>query len=469
MPLSLVLALLIAFWVPVSARSPLGLASPTIAWAGLVGSALVVGGVAQLLGRRIARRATRGSVLNSAVRRSFVWSARTLDILILLVYAGLIHVLGWVSTIQTLPGFRDQMLLQEATLLAPFLLLQVLGWWGLGRAERVLRPWRRPDGVGRSLVLQARSHWGLLLPVVMVLALVQDLLNRCQPGWIEDVTIQTLVMLVLGALVLALAPFLVRLAWPTYPLPSGELRDRLEEVARQHRFRYREILVWDTGGTALNALVTGILPGTRFVLLTDALIDWLDDRQITAVFGHEMGHIAHRHLQYLGFFSVASIGIVLLALEVAQAGLAALLPQWQGSPLSDLLGSLLLLALLGLYFVQVFGFLSRRFERQADLYGCKVAAGDATPLDSGVVLEPQGVSTYISALQDTADLNNIPLDRRTWRYDSIRSRITFLEELAADPEAESRFQRRIGWMCVGLTGLLLVGLGAAWAFSNANL
>ncbi len=60
----------------------------------------------------------------------------------------------------------------------------------------------------------------------------------------------------------------------------------------------------------VNACVTGILPGFRYVLLTDALIDSLTPHEIAAVFGHEIGHIAHRHLLYFGFFFMGSLGVL---------------------------------------------------------------------------------------------------------------------------------------------------------------
>ena len=80
----------------------------------------------------------------------------------------------------------------------------------------------------------------------------------------------------LGTLVLAISPFFIRLAWPTRPLPEGPLRRRLERIANRVGFRYTDVLVWDTGNMMVNACVTGILPGFRYVLLTDALIDSSD-------------------------------------------------------------------------------------------------------------------------------------------------------------------------------------------------
>ena len=130
----------------------------------------------------------------------------------------------------------------------------------------------------------------------------------------------------MGLLVLVLSPLFVRLAWPTRPLPPGPLRDRLEHLAKRFGFRCTDILVWDTGHVLVNAGVTGALPWFRYVLLTDALIENLNPLEVAAVFGHEIGHIAHRHLFYFGFFFVGSLGVMALLAKVIDAYLMPISP-----------------------------------------------------------------------------------------------------------------------------------------------
>ena len=90
----------------------------------------------------------------------------------------------------------------------------------------------------------------------------------------------------------------------------------------------------------VNACVTGILPRFRYVLLSDALIESLTPLEIAAVFGHEIGHIAHRHLLYFGFFFMGSLGVLSVLGElVARCGpwfeqLAWLTP-WTPAIVSD--------------------------------------------------------------------------------------------------------------------------------------
>src|SRR5262249_874116 len=127
-------------------------------------------------------------------------------------------------------------------------------------------------------------------------------------------------MVLLGSLVLIAAPVFIRLAWPTRPLPEGPLRRRLERVAARAGFRFTDVLVWDTGGSVRNGCVTGSVPGLRSVLLTDALVDTMTPLEVAAVFGHEIGHIAHRHLLYFGFFFAGSLGLLTVLAEALSRG-----------------------------------------------------------------------------------------------------------------------------------------------------
>lgn len=126
-------------------------------------------------------------------------------------------------------------------------------------------------------------------------------------------------------------------------------------------------------------------------------------------------------------------------------------------------GVLLVIAL-GLYFWFVFGYVSRRFERQADVYGSKVVSCDMadcpphSDLDNELAPEPSvaskpslcpvGIRIFADALIDVAHFNGLDRSNRSWRHGSIASRIAFLEALERHPEREVAFQssvRRLRW------------------------
>ncbi|AEH24694.1 M48 family metalloprotease [Pyrococcus yayanosii] len=45
-----------------------------------------------------------------------------------------------------------------------------------------------------------------------------------------------------------------------------------------------------------NAMVTGVLPGRRYIILTTALLENFEMDEIKAIIAHEIGHIKGRHL-----------------------------------------------------------------------------------------------------------------------------------------------------------------------------
>ena len=109
----------------------------------------------------------------------------------------------------------------------------------------------------------------------------------------------------------------------------------------------------------------GIIPPVRYILLSDLLLERMDDEQIEAVFAHEVGHVVHRHMAWY----VVVIMVFTLALVCAGQFMPKDLSSLRGVPqgLLDVLLPVLALAMFRVYF----GFLSRRFERQADVYAAR--------------------------------------------------------------------------------------------------
>jgi STE24 endopeptidase len=143
---------------------------------------------------------------------------------------------------------------------------------------------------------------------------------------------------------------------------------------------------------------------------------------------------------------------------------------------SEVLEELLLLGLLLVEIVVLFGFISRRCERQADVDGCRAvsctdrwcAEHDETagPAADGRGLCVTGIRTFISALEKVAYLNGISRERpgwlSSWQHSTIAKRVRFLERLIADPHEETKLTFSVRLIQVGiLLGLVLVVLCAA--------
>lgn len=477
---SLIVALILAFGLRLG--DPTTQISRALAWqrAGEVAAlALVPALIGAVAGYRLRQGLPRVGGFTTRARLSRY--GRWLSGLSLGLYATALHAIHWPEAVEQGFGLRDAVLLDEALILGPFLLYQLAGWLGFLEVENACRPPQAPfRGAGRLLLLRARGSYGLILPASLAFAVVMDALRLAWPALDEEATSQLVALTMMAGTVLALAPGLVRLAWPTASLPAGPLRDRLTKLARRLGFRYTDILVWDTDHTIVNAGVTGALPWYRYVLLTDALIETLDEEQIEAVFGHEVGHVAHRHLAYFGFFFLGSMGLMALVGQGVSWLVDALpgLPGWAAdvrwSWTVDLGAGLGWLAIFALYVLLVFGFLSRRFERQADVFGCRAVScgrADCPPheRDPGgpnavpAGLCPIGIQTFAAALTRVALLNGMEPRAGSWRHGSIRDRVAFLEGLAGQPEQERRFQGRVRLLRLALTAALLAMLAVAIA------
>ena len=207
-------------------------------------------------------------------------------------------------------------LFDDLVVFLPFVLIQLLVWWGLFFAERALQIRQGigiDRGLGRYLVLKGRQSLGLTLPVILMYVLRRDVIRRFFPGWEDYAVGEPIEIAVLGLA----GPGDARrfsFGWPGRLTRCRQGRCAAGSNARRDRvgFRFTDILVWDTGQMMVNACVTGILPRFRYVLLSDALLESLTPLESAAVFGHEIGHVAHRHFLYFAFFFMGSLGVLSL-------------------------------------------------------------------------------------------------------------------------------------------------------------
>jgi STE24 endopeptidase len=361
-------------------------------------------------------------------------------------------------------------------------------WWSRFPADRALREQSLLTYLENDLpVHSAPKFWDYfrsnvrlqvlftLVPVALILG-VRDMatfaLWKVHPTAGATATIDAIVSLGSAMLVLLLAPEILRRVLHTQPLPPSPLRDRLEALCKRSKLRYREILLWHTENNMGNAAVMGLIPRVRYILLSDLLLESMRDEQIEAVFAHEVGHIVHRHMGwYVVFFVILMLAGVGASTTFGHHLDFVQLPSW-------LPPELIVTAISVGAFLLTFGFLSRRFERQADVYAARTIqmAGQqnlaqvvearfeaARPIayESRTHVGPYGATVFASALHRVAVINNIPVAARSWCHGSIAKRMKYLEDLSADPSHTTRFDRFMGKLYVALV-LALVVCGA-WA------
>lgn len=382
-------------------------------------------------------------------------------------------------------------------------------WWSQYPAERALReqnllldfdsdlPLYQPPTFGVYFLSKLRLEvLFTLLPVAMIV-LVRDGLAFLAveffttPSNPEVPTPVEMTSLVLSAaIVFVFAPVLLRRILKTRTMPDSPLRQRLEHLCQRAGVKYRQLLIWDTHHHVGNAAVMGVVPQLRYVLMSDVLIERMEDEEIEAVFAHELGHIVHHHMTwYAIFFLVLTLG--------AYAACSLLNPYVQQLSTSSATG----LALVGgmASFLLLFGALSRRCERQADVFAARtmerlnadvplaseaiVVARQLVTVGAGPLIAPteinqtpvgrHGAKLFASALRRVATINNIPITPRgkarpglfnriahwsdgviefanNWLHGSIPSRMQYLQDLSADPRYTGHFDRSMFWLYCSL-------------------
>ncbi|MBX3400337.1 MAG: M48 family metalloprotease [Gemmataceae bacterium] len=364
--------------------------------------------------------------------------------------------LGWGWTVwhrAVLPADRPVLApMAELLVPAPYLVAVFAVWIIHYDAERAFHAtaatvdhpfWSR---AGHFLFQLRPFAFLVLLPVVLFAA--QQTFARMAPEAANSWYTHAGSVLMVPVLFVGM-PLLLKPALGLKPMPPGPTRDRLEELARRFDFRCADLLHWPTRGQMVNAMVVGLVPKARYVVFTDRLMETLSSDEVDAVFGHEVGHAKHYHIPfYVLFFILSAVAVTGLAglgmVAAAEQGWidAAVWEPWAGlPPLAALIAHIFLF----------FGHLSRVCERQADLYGCRAAAGDR--------ITPEGIDAMIRALERVADLGGetTPASRpsllrrlfallRSWQHGSIDERIRFLRRVLERPELERRFQRRAYWL-----------------------
>ena len=416
-------------------------------------------GLVVLLFRRIAGAAARKALADpNPSLGPVIRAAAILRVLAVAAYGILLYVFHWPAVIGTL-GVESWILVDELILLAPYFALLVVSILSGYRAERASR--MHDFTPGRYLSFQLRQYLLPVLPLCAFLLVSDGISAGAREGvrWIAELSILyryypfvqwvSLAVMLFG--LYCFTPFLLKWFWRAKPLPPGPLRERLDRFSEREGFRARDILVWPTGGNVMNAAVIGVAAPVRYVLMTDALIEELPADEVEAVFAHEVGHAKHNHLLLFFLFTV---GYALLAYLLGT--------MLQGRIPAALKNSVLVTFLIGIggflvWFGILFGFVSRRFEQQADVFG---ALSTGRGFD-GAGFPPEQ-HPFVRALEGLGRSMGDLRESKGWRHFSLGDRIAFLKSFLADERVRSTYRRGMTALLAFFFGLLLaLGIAAA--------
>jgi len=259
-------------------------------------------------------------------------------------------------------------------------------------------------------------------------------------------------------------PAMIQKFWRCRPLEPGPVRLRIENLCRRAGFTFANIVYWPVlGGRMITAGVMGLIRPFRYLMITEALLEFLSPEEVDAVVAHEIGHVRKKHLQFYLFFfagymliSYTLFDVILIAiLYVPQ--LYPLMEQVQGrqSTATSALFSIGAICSFLIYFRYIFGYFMRNFERQADAFVFTLFSS-SLPL--------------ITTLQKIAITSGQPANKPNWHHYSILERIGFLRKCEADHSWISQHDRKIRRsIAVYLVGILMIGaLGYALNWGDAG-
>jgi STE24 endopeptidase len=489
--------IILAIWLSTPQLPAAGGLSAAAGCAVFLGFYAVMVAILGLWSRHVARAAHYNDVQNRLrIFNLVIYASR---ILIPVWLGAGIFWLGWK---QLIGDALDRTALGRLPLDGPGLLLGCLPsfltwmgiWWAQFPADRTLReqniliqlnenlPVQTPPTFRTFFLVNLRLQILFTLAPAVVLVLVHDiLLLICHSipalAGREDMVDALVTLPAIGCLVI-FGPEILRRVLRTEPLPDCPLKRKLAEIAQRHRVRFHDVLLWKTDNQMGNAAVMGFVPRFRYVLISDLLLETMHDEQIEAIFAHEIGHVMHRHLLWL----MAAI----MALMFAFAGPGQLLVDGMSSMharfgwLTESIQMAIALCGAMALFALAFGFVSRKFERQADVFAARTIqeisrpqpAEDFAGLEAMIegparhtaVLEEEpnadfvgrhGAAVFCSALERVAAVNNIPIAARSWCHGSIAKRMRFLEFLSRDARRTAEFDRFMRRLYLGLIGCLL--------------
>lgn len=391
--------------------------------------------------------------------------------------------LGLLTRIRRVMG--DWVLVDELVVLLWPLVMMVWAWWAYHPIDERLRqaPLMRYLDQGlpvepvwsrtQYLVAQVRHQLVLMLvPLLLTMGWVELVDRHTPPTWsIAGRDPRPFLAIVGAGTVFFFTPVLIRHLWDTAPLPAGPLRDRLEAMCDHYHVGVRQLLLWRTYGGLINGAVMGLVSAVRYILLTDALLQTLPKDRIEAVMAHELAHILRHHMFWLVTSTMALLGALAVIWSTAIELVARLNETlatsggWGAGRLfldHPELAACLAIGATVVSWVAAFGWVSRRFERQADTFAVAHLARrqtPGTPVSRAPLIDDRSVGVVTQALQQVADLNHVPTSRRSWRHGSIAWRQTYLRRLVGTRVDRQPIDWQVGaikWASTVTIGVLAV-------------
>lgn len=248
-------------------------------------------------------------------------------------------------------------------------------------------------------------------------------------------------------------PAMIQKFWRCKPLETGYYRRRIENLCQEAGMKYANILYWPIfGGRMITAGVMGLIKKFRYILVTGALLQFLEPEEIDAVIAHEIGHIKKKHLLFYLIFFVGFLLVSFATYDMINYFIIFFAEPIYGFIISIGLDqakvvfsvkNLIFILVFLIYFRYIFGYFMRNFERQADTYVYSLF-DSAQPM--------------ISTFEKIAVTSGQPRDKPNWHHFSIKERVDYLKKCEADRSWITRHDSKIKKsIALYMAGILFIG------------
>lgn len=352
-----------------------------------------------------------------------------------------------------LPWIRHSLVLQSIGLLMPGVIILMSTWSaehlfgsmvGLTRAG-----W--PNWLGSMLrAFRSGPAW-LLGPTMLCMSAGDCLAFSMHRGWLELPTlrawgIRSETLWIAGGVAAFAAlwvfPKLVTRMIQTEPIEAERQGMILAWLSNcrvsSHRFLGTVPVRWDTGQRTRNALLAGILPWGRRLILSDRVLDELPREQLMMVVMHELAHAKRFHVPIRmvaiapAWFLSANLGQWLVA--------ESFLPASWGPMAGGVLGLISTVVTLGV--------IAYATELDADRYACRLARRAISESEEVAIAghldadqRDQAIMRFASQAMGDALINvtaGHPAARRaSWLHPSLSMRLRWLEFTSSETSRQS--------------------------------
>ena len=279
--------------------------------------------------------------------------------------------------------------------------------------------------------IRFRIYILLIMIPISIAVLARDLEPwvRSMPNWGIGLSYAVGTLLVMAAF-----PFVILLIWQNRTINDQELKTELTATCEELKLHVYDIRVWKTGGQVINALVAGVLPKFRVILLSDELLNRFPNNELLAIVRHEAGHLRLWHLPVRIGFTI----LPLIALTIDEQNPVGVL-SWTESMLTGVgLPAGTGLALLGVAYLSYLYFsiawLSHKMEYEADIFSCQTAGSQPK-------IDPSLAADMHDALLRLASITPGQYEKKTLLHPCIRDRIQVVQVIASSPEKAEKFKR----------------------------